>query len=904
MPTLTPAARERTAVPPRHVVRILAVWAVVLSVENVMACVRRPADGYVASDWFKGQLLGVPFALALLVPASVLLVLIARQAAARRAYLVGAVGALVSMGVAIPLTTGPTVAALERRIPFVAGAGCVAFALAFVFVRRAPLDRHRLLAALGTGIALAAWFADQRVLPGLYPALHLSFVALALVGTAALSLLLPQRVRAPSRKLTWAIAGMVGGIWATTSCVLLGRDDAVRHGLLGDAPVLGRLVFAAGPLASQKENDSDVATAARRDPAVAKLIEARERPRVLDWSACDVLLVTVDALRADHLGAYGYGRATSPELDKLAARGARFEHAYASAPNTSYSTASLLAGRNMRPIVGTRAGKDIELWPEYMKALGYNTMAFYPPAVFNVDAHRFRELHAKALGFEHHSERFANAEELARDLASYLENAPKNKRLFVWAHVFEPHEPYELHSAHPFHGGGAIDAYDSEIAAADEFIGKAVALVEARSTCSVIFVTADHGEAFGEHGATYHGTNVHEEQVRVPLIVVGPGVVPGVIERPVQTIDLLPTTLAALGQPRPRGVTGRDLSHRLAGQARGEHPGLAFAETARYTMVAAGTERVICDRDAKSCTLYDLATDPKQEVPVRDRPDRLRFLRKVTAALGAAEAKAATFPLRIAATGLEFRRGNVTVESDKLVATGEQGTLIYGPYIKLPAGAYEARWKGSVLDSSGQIIFSVRADAGREILAYGAIEARDIPAQGLDTLSQSFALDRDRYEVEFVVESSAGGRVALEQLVVDKTGTGRFPLHFSALGLQLKHANARVDRDTVVATGDPGAVIYGPYIELPAGSYELTWEGKGMESDGQIGFSVRAQAGQEILVNRVVKARTLPRSRTVLTRLQFVLDRPRSGIEFVVESGGGGLVALRQLVLSNKRSAP
>src|SRR5690606_954878 len=110
------------------------------------------------------------------------------------------------------------------------------------------------------------------------------------------------------------------------ACVLLQRDDAVRHVLLRDAPLLGRLVFVSGRLAPATEDDSSIA-AARRDPAVAALLEQREHPRSLDWSRCDVLLVTVDALRADHLGAYGYDRATSPELDKLAARGARFEHA-------------------------------------------------------------------------------------------------------------------------------------------------------------------------------------------------------------------------------------------------------------------------------------------------------------------------------------------------------------------------------------------------------------------------------------------------------------------------------------------------------------------------------------------------------------------------------------------------
>jgi len=124
-------------------------------------------------------------------------------------------------------------------------------------------------------------------------------------------------------------------------------------------------------------------------------------------------------------------------------------------------------------------------------------------------------------------------------------------------------------------------------------------------------VTADHGEEFGEHGGRYHGTTVYDEQVRVPLVVVGPGVRPGQgVATVVQTIDLLPTALSALGIPRPARLRGRDLGALLAGdpEARGE--GRAFVETDDYELMASGPDRLVCERRAAACALYRPGDDP------------------------------------------------------------------------------------------------------------------------------------------------------------------------------------------------------------------------------------------------------------------------------------------------------
>jgi hypothetical protein len=194
-------------------------------------------------------------------------------------------------------------------------------------------------------------------------------------------------------------------------------------------------------------------------------------------------------------------------------------------------------------------------------------------------------------------------------------------------HFFEPHEPYVTHPEHLFAGGRSADedAYDGEIAAADDGIGRIVRLAQARRPGAVVIVTADHGEEFGEHGGRYHGTTVYEEQVRVPLVVVGPGVRKGVrVPTVVQTIDLLPTALSALGIPRPARLRGRDLGAVLAGDASAVDGGFAFAETDDYALLASGPDRLVCQRRAAACALYRPADDPLER---RDRSssDTARF---------------------------------------------------------------------------------------------------------------------------------------------------------------------------------------------------------------------------------------------------------------------------------------
>jgi arylsulfatase A-like enzyme len=432
-----------------------------------------------------------------------------------------------------------------------------------------------------------------------------------------------------ARALAAVVAAVVVACaaWAPHAARALDRASNLRIALAEHAPLLGRAVILVTRLAPPAEDGGGGSGAASSSAA------AIEVARALDWTGHDLVLLSVDALRADHVSAYGYPRSTTPNLDALAREGTLFDSAYCPTPHTSYSISSMMTGKYLRPLFDLGLGQDSETWAQHLRRYGWRTAAFYPPAVFFIDEDRFPAFEQGHLGFEYAKVEFANPELRERQVAEYLDGAPRETPLFLWVHFFEPHEPYVVHSDHAFAGASAdLDAYDGEIATADEGIGRIVRLVRARRPGAVVVVTADHGEEFGDHGGRYHGTTVYEEQVRVPLVVTGPGVRKGArVAVVVQTIDLLPTALSALGIPRPARVRGRDLGPLLAGSAmappEGEG-GFAFAETDEYALVASGADRLVCERRVAACALYRPKEDPRERSDFsRDDPARLAQLR-------------------------------------------------------------------------------------------------------------------------------------------------------------------------------------------------------------------------------------------------------------------------------------
>jgi choline-sulfatase len=357
---------------------------------------------------------------------------------------------------------------------------------------------------------------------------------------------------------------------------------------------------------------------------------ARAQPT--ETRARNAVLITIDTLRADHVGAYGYTRARTPTLDRLAAGGVRFERAYAAAPITLPSHATILTGR-YPPGHGARdnglhVSATVPTLATELHARGFKTAAFV--AAFPLD-HQF----GLNRGFDVYGDQLprqpngqlANerpASDVIRDAIAWLNQANPPSSLnqpsaishqpfFLWVHLFDPHAPY----GDPASQRPVLDRYDEEIATVDREIGRLLdALGRARAE-TLIVAAGDHGEAFGEHGEYAHSIFVYDTTLRVPLIVGGPSVAAGTrVDAAVTLADLAPTIARALGWTM-KDVDGVDLAPAIAG---GTVPGRelyaeSFAPLFEFgwsplRAIRSGTWKYIA---APKPELFDLERDPREE---------------------------------------------------------------------------------------------------------------------------------------------------------------------------------------------------------------------------------------------------------------------------------------------------
>lgn len=524
------------------------------------------------------------------------------------------------------ISFGRHFASLPVRSAFVLliAAACAA---ALLFANRLPKQSWMPLLAV---VALGCVYADMHWLTDLYLGFHVSCALLAAAATMQLHALSKKAPTAHHGSPRWHVFLLLVG----ALCLLpLGkrqwqRADNVRriaseHGYYARHMVRAAAAF--GVFGDEQDNDSEILAPLTPETLLAS-------GRAPDWSGKDMLLFTIDALRADHLGSYGYPRARTPHFDALAREGKRFEYAYCPTPHTSYSITSLMTGKYMHPLVGLGLGQDSDTIASWLRTYGYRTAAFYPPAVFYIDGPKFSRFEETAMGFEYAKVEFADRELRVKQVRDYVASAPKDKPLFLWVHAFEPHEPYEKHDAFDF-GDRPIDRYDSEVAEADALFGEILAVLRQARPGAVAWVTADHGEEFGEHGGAYHGTSLYEEQVRVPLLVAGTGVTPGVVSSPVQTIDIAATLLGTLRAPKPARVRGQDLSPLLGANTQ-IAPSYAYADTDALSFYADKDERLVCRKREAYCDLYDIRKDPLQTKNLAtERPARLREMRAAMRAL-------------------------------------------------------------------------------------------------------------------------------------------------------------------------------------------------------------------------------------------------------------------------------
>ena len=302
----------------------------------------------------------------------------------------------------------------------------------------------------------------------------------------------------------------------------------------------------------------------------------------------NVVLITIDTLRADHLPAYGYTKVKTPNLDQIAGESFKFTHAYAHVPLTLPSHACILTGRlpishGVRDNGGYHLQDSETTLAETLKSHGYTTAgfvsAFVLDSAFNIQQ-----------GFDFYYDHFDSAEFQDVDPRSIQRKAEdtvvevdhwldqnSQKKFFAWIHLYDPHDPYD--PPEPYRSEYSSIPYDGEIAYTDAAVGKILSRLKSSGQLdrTILIVTGDHGESLGEHKESTHGMFIYNATMHVPLLIQLPGGKAKTVEHVVGHIDLEPTILDLVGIPIPTTVNGTSLIPVLQGKEKKER--FAYGES-------------------------------------------------------------------------------------------------------------------------------------------------------------------------------------------------------------------------------------------------------------------------------------------------------------------------------------
>jgi arylsulfatase A-like enzyme len=466
------------------------------------------------------------------------------------------------------------------------------------------------------------------------------------------------------------------------------------HAEVDLAPVAGRsgaLVFATSDVGTEPPDALDAVLI-----ATPRIEPTRNAP-----AGTNVLLIGIDTLRPDRMSVFGYGRPTTPHLERLAARGVRFTHARAQAPWTLPAFSSIMTSLYPSSHGAGRGGHD-EWTPidptttalaEVLARNGWRTQGIVANGLISPEYGLDQGFEAYRWGWA-----FESAGEDADAVARFVASSTQTPWFLFW-HIMEPHLPYnsasEVRARFAEAGydgrfsGGQVpfqvldprpgrrwfthegpppapelsdadrrfvnDAYDAEIAETDAAIGRVLAALEESGQLerTIVALIADHGEGLGDHDHYHHGYTLFEDQVRVPMLVVVPGGPAGVtIERAVAAIDLAPTLLGALGLPQPASFRGVDL---LADEKDGASEQPYFIEYPTYDSSAQkawvlGRFKYLHDPVFHTEALYDLAADPRERTDVAaEHPELVARARAELAEFRWSELQPGRFHLRVQA---------------------------------------------------------------------------------------------------------------------------------------------------------------------------------------------------------------------------------------------------------------
>ena len=334
----------------------------------------------------------------------------------------------------------------------------------------------------------------------------------------------------------------------------------------------------------------------------------------------DVVLVTIDTLRADHLGTYGYSRPTTPHLDSLAREATVFLRAQAPAAVTRLSLPAILFGRyaSTLPFVRNQdlaevAQNDLPSLATELVSAGYRTHAVM--AIPKVLSRSWLSGFEGADVVADHTD-VDNAEGVTDAVLDWLGSRCDQPRM-IWAHYIDPHYPYSVLPEGPVFGEEAIDRYDAEIAHVDAEIGRLLDRLRDSGELdhAIVVVTADHGEAFGEAGYRFHGQRLRDDQIHVPLIVAVPHGAALRVNDPVSLVSIAPTILELLQLPIPSTMRSGSLAPALRNVALTPPPVLSElfrgSGTARDSVaLITNDHKLIWDIDDNNYELFDGRNDP------------------------------------------------------------------------------------------------------------------------------------------------------------------------------------------------------------------------------------------------------------------------------------------------------
>jgi len=328
----------------------------------------------------------------------------------------------------------------------------------------------------------------------------------------------------------------------------------------------------------------------------------------------NIVFIFIDAVRADHLSAYGYHRNTTPNIDRLAARSTVFENAFSPAPRTSEAV--------QRFMQSSYWDGHLESWTEVLTRNGYKTMLFpgrrswerygqmMPPV---------KQAQGKAL------------KENVDVVTEVLGKTAAEQPFCAFVYVPDPHLPYIKHDDFNY-GLSVTDLYDGEVAYTDFHLGRLFNWMEqaGRLQDTMIVIMSDHGESLGERGVYRHSTQLYNEQTHVPMIMYVPGAAPRRAKNYVSTIDLGSTLLNAVGVECPKAYVGVSLMPLIRGESFIRPPVFAehtieeiskyvrldqqvHPETKKYMVITQDGYKLIYNRDFSSFELFDLNSDLKEE---------------------------------------------------------------------------------------------------------------------------------------------------------------------------------------------------------------------------------------------------------------------------------------------------